>query len=168
MFFWPRRSWGRSIRYVLHRMWRLRATPRAIALGCAAGVFVSFTPFLGLHFISAGLLAWMTRGSILASALGTFIGNPVTFPVIWFSAYHLGSLVLGLEPMNQPIDLSAGVFHTSVDTLWPLLKPMTVGGVPLGLMAGAISYYLVKRGAEAYQEKKRVRQLPTSHHPAQA
>lgn len=168
VFIWPRRSWRRSLRYVRHRMWRLKATPRAIALGCAVGVFVSFMPFLGLHFISAGLLAWMTRASILASALGTFVGNPITFPLIWLSAYHLGSLVLGIEPMHDPIDLSAGIFHMSVDTLWPLLKPMTVGGVPLGLLAGAISYFLVKRGVEAYQEKKRHRQFPTGPHAAQA
>ncbi len=146
----------------------MRATPHAIALGCAAGVFVSFLPFLGLHFIMAGIISWATRSSILASALGTFIGNPVTFPFIWVAAYHLGSWVLRLEPTDQPIDLSAGIFQSSVDSVWPLLKPMTVGGVPLGLLAGATSYYLAKRAVEAYQEKRRGRPVQTGQHPARA
>ncbi len=168
VFVWPRRSWARSIRYVTHRLSRLRATPHAIALGCAAGVFVSFLPFLGLHFILAGCFSWLTRSSMLASALGTFIGNPVTFPFIWLGAYHLGSWVLGQEPTDQPIDLSAGIFRSSLESVWPLLKPMTVGGIPLGLLAGAASYVLMRRAVEAYQQKRRIRGVRHGRHPAQA
>ena len=65
VWLWPRRNWKRSSRYISHRLRRLRATPHAIALGCATGVFASFTPFLGGHFVLAGVLAWLTRGSIL-------------------------------------------------------------------------------------------------------
>jgi uncharacterized protein (DUF2062 family) len=64
--------------------------PRGIALGFAARAFVSFTPFIGVHFILAGLLAFALRASILASAIGTVVGNPVSFPFIWLAAYNLG------------------------------------------------------------------------------
>lgn len=169
VYVWPRRSWARSSRYVLYRLWRLRATPHAIGLGCAAGVFVSFLPFLGMHFIMAGVISWLTRASIIASALGTFIGNPVTFPFIWIGAYQLGAWMLGQQPMVETIDLSAGIFQSSLDTLWPLIKPMTIGGVPLGLLAGAVSYYLVKRAVEAYQSKRRRdRRMQAGGHTAQA
>lgn len=154
IFLWPRRSWGRSWRYVLFRVWRLKATPHAISLGFATGVFASFTPFMGGHFIIAGILAWMMRGSILASALGTFVGNPLTFPFIWLGAYELGNWVLGGIGEAREIDLSTKMLHGSVDNLLPLIKPMTVGGVPLGIMAGSIGYYLIRRATDAYHAKK--------------
>ena len=70
----------RSGQYVTKRILRLTATPHAVAAGVAAGAFTSFTPFMGLHFLLAAVLAWMVRGNLLAPALGTFVGNPLTFP----------------------------------------------------------------------------------------
>jgi uncharacterized protein len=165
---WPRRNWKRSIRYVLTRLSRLRTSPHSIAIGAAAGVVISFTPFLGFHFILAGLLAWSLRGSLLASALGTFFGNPLTFPFIWVGSYQLGSKILGLDTqldggglLSQLKDAMANIARASWDTiwyaiepLWPMmLKPMAVGGVPMGVVAGVISYYLVKKLAGAYQHR---------------
>lgn len=154
IWLWPRRSWSRSSRYIGHRLRRLRATPHAIALGCAIGVFASFTPFLGGHFILAGLLAWITRGSILASALGTFFGNPLTFPFMWYGSYHLGVWALGLNPKNKNIDFATDVYEKSFDQLWPILKPVMIGGIPLGIIAGSIAYFLVRKAAEAYRDKR--------------
>ena len=59
-----------------------------VAAGVAAGAFTSFTPFMGLHFLFAALFAWAIRGNLLASALGTFVGNPLTFPFIWAATSH--------------------------------------------------------------------------------
>lgn len=167
IWLWPRRSWSRSSRYVFYRLWRLRATAHAIALGCACGVFSSFTPYLGGHFILAGALAWITRGSILASALGTFVGNPLTFPLIWFATYHVGNWALGETSNINVIDLSDSLLNKSFDQLWPLLKPMTVGGVPLGILAGTTAYFIVKKAAVSYQRKSRKRRLIRGR-PAQA
>jgi len=86
---WPKMGLSRAWRYVVHRMARLKASPHAIALGFAAGAFASFTPFVGLHFILAGLIAFALRSSILASAIGTVVGNPLTFPFIWLSTYNV-------------------------------------------------------------------------------
>ncbi len=159
IWLWPRRSWPRSARYVLYRLRRLRATPHAIALGCACGAFASFTPYLGVHFILAGVLAWITRGSIIASAFGTFVGNPLTFPFIWIAAYQLGNWVLGETAAINVLYLSDSLLNKSFDKIWPLLKPMTVGGVPLGILAGTIVYFIVKKASESYQRKSRKRRL---------
>ena len=167
VWFWPRRNWSRSTRYVAFRLWRLRATPHAIALGCAAGVFSSFTPFLGLHFIIAGVIAWITRSSILASALGTFFGNPLTFPFIWISSFQLGNWALGQDSNVKDIDLSGGIFYKSMDQILPLIKPMTVGGVPLGILAGSVIYFIVKKASDGYQNKQRQQRRLNPSHPAQ-
>lgn len=167
--FWPRRSWGRSARYVLLRLKRLKSSPHQIALGCAAGVFVSFTPFLGLHMMSAGLIAWALGGSVIASALGTFAGNPLSYPVIWLSTFNLGSLLLGRPDGARPVDLgrSAEAFrdsmenfsvHTApqlIETLWPLLKPMALGSLPMGGAAAILSYVAVRRLVETSRAQRR-------------
>ena len=167
VWLWPRRTWSRSARYVMHRLRRLQATPHKIALGCACGVFASFTPFMGGHFLLGGLLSWITRSSMLASALGTFFGNPLTFPIIWLSTYHLGSWVLGQPTHIEDIDLSASISNYAFDQILPLIKPMMIGGVPLGILAGSITYFIVRKVSESYRRKRHRRDLGRGH-PAQA
>ena len=150
---WPRRSWGRSTRYVIHRVRRLSATPHAVALGFAAGVFVSATPFLGTHLIMSALIAWIVGGSIVAAILGTFVGNPLTYPLFWVATYEVGQLMLGTGGDRPHIDFSSGVFDP--DQLWPIIKPMTLGAIPVGLACAGLSYFLVRPAVNAYQHRRR-------------
>jgi uncharacterized protein (DUF2062 family) len=152
---WPRRSWTRSSRYVIYRLRRLSDTPHAVALGFAVGVFTAATPFLGTHMVMAALLAWVVGGSVIAALLGTFVGNPLTYPVFWYSTYEVGNLMLGGGSGKQRIDLSGGIFQTSIDQLWPILKPMSLGSIPVGLALAALSYLLVKPMVEAYKHRRR-------------
>lgn len=151
---WPRRSWSRSTRYVVHRIRRLSATPHAVALGFAAGVFAACTPFIGMHMMMAALLAWIVGGSIGAAVLGTFVGNPLTYPIVWVGSYELGSLMLGGGVDRPKIDLSSGIFQT--DQLWPIVKPMSLGALPIGLGLAALSYVVVRPAVNAYQHRRRV------------
>ncbi len=152
---WPRRSWSRSSRYVIYRLRRLSDSPHAVALGFAAGVFAASTPFIGAHMVMAALLAWVIGGSLVAALLGTFIGNPLTYPLFWYSTYEVGELMLGPGAEKPSIDLSAGIFQSSVEQLWPLLKPMTLGSIPVGLALAALSYVLVKPMVDAYKHRRR-------------
>ena len=69
---WPRRGWKRAMDYVRHRVSRLSGSPHSVALGFAVGVFASFTPFMGFHFMIGFLARLLLRGSLIASAFGTF------------------------------------------------------------------------------------------------
>ena len=70
-FFYPRGGWTRAALYVVHRIRRLPDPAHRISRGVAAGVFVCFTPYFGLHFVMATLIAWVIRGNILAALLAT-------------------------------------------------------------------------------------------------
>jgi uncharacterized protein len=155
---WPRRSWTRSSRYVVYRLRRLSDTPHAVALGFAIGVFTAVTPFLGTHMVMAALLAWVIGGSVVAALLGTFIGNPLTYPLFWYSTYEVGNLMLGGSSGKEPIDLSGGIFQSSLEHLWPILKPMSLGSIPVGILLAALSYLLVRPMVEAYKNR-RLREL---------
>ena len=150
---WPRRSWSRSTRYVVHRVRRLSATPHAVALGFAAGVFAACTPFMGFHMIMASLIAWIIGGSIVAAILGTFVGNPLTYWFFWITTYELGSVMLGGNHAKLSLDFSKGFFQT--DQIWAAVHPMTLGAIPIGLVLAALSYALVRPAVNAYQHRRR-------------
>lgn len=157
--FWPRRSFWRSAQYYAKRVLRLTATPHAIAAGIAAGVFVSFLPFLGFHFILAAVLAWVLAGNLIASAIGTAIGNPLTFPLIWGSTYKLGCFILGSHDASDGIHFGRLLGHFEFWQLWdPVLKPMVAGAIPIG-MAFALGFYLVTRWSVATFRHERQRRL---------
>ncbi|MEL6946215.1 MAG: DUF2062 domain-containing protein [Pseudomonadota bacterium] len=167
---WPRRSWARSGKYVTKRVLRLTASPHAIAAGVAAGAFTSFTPFMGFHFIVAAIVAWLLRGNLIASALGTFFGNPLTFPFIWAGAYKAGHFVLGsVAASDAPAlgEATKGIFRslwefdwssigTALEAIWtPILFPMLVGGVLIGPIFAVPIYFITRRGAIMFRESRR-------------
>ena len=166
---WPQRGLQRGWRYLWHRMTRISATPHTIALGAAAGAFASFTPFMGFHFIIAAVIAFALGGSIVASALGTAVGNPLTFPFIWLASYNLGALLLGhRQRTGLSIDLPDHKFmllFTQPGALWrafwtaidPYIVPMTVGGVPLGMACGLAVYFIVRSAVAGYQRRRQAR-----------
>lgn len=153
---WPTRGWRRSARYVGHRLGRLPGTPYRIAAGFAAGVAVSFTPFIGFHFLGGALLALLLRGSVMASAIGTAVGNPWTFPFIWAWIYGLGRWILGHTggTAELPDNLS---FQFIFDNVWGVLWPMTVGGLPMGVLAWCLSFWPMRRLVDGYQRARRFR-----------
>jgi len=158
---WPRRSFARSAQYFAKRVLRLSATPHAIAAGVAAGVFASFLPFIGLHFVIAAVLAWVLAGNLLASAFGTAIGNPLTFPFIWGGTLEAGRLILygNFSAIHVPVNLKRMLYHGEFGQLWePFLKPMTIGAIPIGLVF-AVSFYFLTRWATAAFRERRRRQL---------
>lgn len=157
-YLWPRRSFSRSILYFVKRVLRLTATPHAIAAGVAAGVFSSFTPFLGFHFIMALVLAHLLAGNLVAAAVGTGVGNPLTFPLIWGASYELGGYILTAGTHERHIDLVTLFRDLKFTQLWePVLKPMLVGGIPLGLFFAVIFYGLTYWGVTAFRARRRLR-----------
>lgn len=176
---WPRRSWRRSFRYHRARLMRAQASPHAVGLGLAAGVFVAFLPVFGIQMLLAGLIAWMGRASVLAALVGTFAGNPLTWPLMWIGSYSLGASLLG-EPLPLaaeelrlvagrlagpwPAELTLTTLLTASElTLWPVLKPLLLGSLVLGLVCALTFYCMVRRAAEVSQTRRSLRCLATRH-----
>lgn len=149
--FWPRVSWNRSGRYVMKRMLRMKASPHKIAIGCAAGVFASITPLIGVQMAMAGAIALILRGSIAAAMLATFFGNPLSWPIIWGATYALGSAMIG-----QPGAAEAAALLPGDDPFLPILYTMLIGSIPIGLASAAVSYGVVARMVSAVQTPRRL------------
>lgn len=155
--FWPSIGWKRATIYVWRRVWRLTGTPHAIALGFSAGTFMSFTPFLGFHIMLAMLIAWVIRGNLIAAAFGTLVGNPLSYPPIWVATYDLGNLMLGTSSGHHIDLMSTLMSQKAFDVVLPVLMPMALGSLPLGLAAAVVTYFIVKATVAAYQLRKRER-----------
>lgn len=151
---WPRGGLHRGWLYLWHRLKRLRHHPHSVALGFAIGVFVSFTPFLGLHLALCVAFSLLFRVSILASLIGQVVGNPVTLPFIWLSSFKLGDVLLhrGGGAAGVTVEGLMQKFF-SFETVGSILLPMITGGFVLGLIFAAISYagiyFLMTRAAPA-------------------
>jgi uncharacterized protein (DUF2062 family) len=153
--FWPRSGFSRATRYIAHRISRLPGTPYRIAAGFACGAAISFTPFLGAHFVLALLISLAIRGSIVASAFGTLVGNPLTFPFIWAWLYVSGCWLLGQEVARDlPTRFSAAYIF---DHPWEILWPMTVSGIPTALAAWCVFFLPVRVLVLDYQRARRWR-----------
>jgi uncharacterized protein len=147
-----------------HRLARIDGTPYAIACGFACGAAVSFTPFVGLHFVFAAIIAWIVRGNIFTSAIGTAMGNPWTFPFIWAVTYKLGVKILGWEETNDIMAKMDEMFskftivdlvNNPFDVLGPFLEtvflPMLLGGTIIGGSLWIVFYWPVYKLVSEYK-----------------
>ena len=89
-----------------------------------------------------------------------FFGNPLTFPLLWGASWETGKLILHERlPKNGPPAHLGEMLHTlSFAKLWhPILEPMLIGAVPLGLIFGLIFYGITRWGMTAFREQRRKR-----------
>ncbi len=176
-FMWPRGGWARAFQYVRHRMKRLPDSPERIARGVWAGVFVTFTPLFGLHFIAAAMMALVLRGNILASLMATFVGNPLTFIFIAYISLKTGYLILGAELERWQLkmlsrrfaDAGSDLWHNFISIFTParmdwsglaifskeVFIPYFIGGIIPGLICATIAYYLTVPVLYAYQKRRK-------------
>ena len=139
-FFWPRKGIKRGWLYLMLRVLRLRSTDYALAAGFASGIFASFTPLIGLHLLIACCIAWLIGGNMLMSVIGTAIGNPWTFPLIWALIYAVGSLLIGQDPVLQ--DVSGISYATFLEAPGTVFISMIVGGFVTGTIFGLLFFLL--------------------------
>ena len=163
---WPHIGWKRAFAYSKHRLARLPGTPYTIAAGFAIGAAVSFTPFVGLHFVVSAAIAFIMRANILASAIGTAVGNPWTFPFIWWLIYNTGMWMLGIDegivlPETLTFDF---VFEHFLDVFLPML----LASVPIGVIVWMIFYFPLRALVANYQSSRRARLAKNKATPDQA
>ena len=166
-----------AIGYVGIRLKRIPETPHKISLGMSCGIFASFTPLFGLHFLIAGLLSYVLRANVLASLIGTFIGNPITFPIITVFNLKLGEWILGSNEYSsgdggkifegfldfifliyKSLFTEGSIGENSVprmnEFLYGVFIPYSLGGLILGISVAIISYFLLRPLVSTYKKKR--------------
>lgn len=176
---YPKGGWARAFHYIKHRLRRLPDTPEKIARGIWAGVFTTFTPFYGLHFVVAAIIATIMRGNILAALLATFFGNPLTYVPIGIISLNTGHFLLGTQNTVDVERSLGGKFVDAGHDLWhnflaiftdekadwmglavfydEVFYPYMIGGIIPGLIAGYIAYFVSVPVIRVYQNRRKGR-----------
>ena len=109
---------------------RLPDTPERTALAFGLGVFLGFSPFLGLQTLAWHRHCLSTRLSRVAVILGTWVNLPWVVPVYYVLATELGARLLGVEPPSRlGADLRdmvarAGFGSSALGELLTIFRPM--------------------------------------------
>ena len=102
-------------------------------MGLALGTAVSFSPIVGTHFLQVAFLAWLLRANVVAGLIGTFAGNPWTYPFIWWGSIKFGAFLIGVfglqaaESVPADIDLSV-LWHMIIHEPVRVFLPWMLGG----------------------------------------
>jgi len=144
---------ARTFKKGFDRFLKIRGNPREIALGMALGIFVSMTPFIGLHTVIAIFFAALFKWNKISAALGVWVTNPFTAPFIYGITYFTGKLCLGIEKIPKlNADLSYSKIITMLQKTPEILLVLIVGGIVVGLPLAFFGYYFSYSAISRYQE----------------
>src|SRR5918997_4736362 len=155
------------VRAALRRLLALDDPPERTALAFSIGVFIAFSPFLGLHTLMATALAFAFRFNKIAIYTGTFINNPfLTLVPITVASYAVGALLLGrpvslpegaLELLSHPRPLTGGYWHQLLAHLWDVVLPFSVGATVLSVVCSLAAYPVTLRLLRAHARRKEIK-----------
>ena len=159
---------SRLLRRAIRSIVTLKGSPRAIAMGAAIGVFIAFTPTIGLQMLLGALVATLVGANRPAAMIPAWITNPVTIPPIYAFTYWLGRFFWKGPPVSEVYDQLVGAAKTLGRLSWyefldqfthflqtgvDVFIAMMIGGLLVGTVLGATSYPLVYKATEKYQQK---------------
>ena len=129
----------RIIKLQKYKITKIKDFPESVALGMAWGAAVSFTPLLGFHLIICYLGTWLMRGNLIAATVGTIIGNPWTFPFIFYLDYKLGTTIF-----LERIDFYEFKIIFFVEHFEDLFYPTLLGSFPIAVTLWFVTFYTCK------------------------
>ena len=145
----------------LERLLHIHDTPRRTAAAFALGVFIGFSPLLGLHTALGLGLAFAFGLNRVAVLLGVYVNLP------WFlGPYYTVATLAGAAVLRRPLppgllgDFAALLEHWPpadldrlVTLLRPLLWPYVAGSTLLAGLAAAVAYYAALGFVEARRHR---------------
>jgi uncharacterized protein (DUF2062 family) len=151
-------------RAAFRRLLAIDDPPERTALAFSIGVFIAFSPFLGLHTILATAVAFLFRFNKIAIYTGTFLNNPfLTLVPIIIASYAIGAFILGrplripdegLELLQNPRIFSGQYYRQLFVQSWNIVWPFSVGAMALSVVCSLLAYPLTLRALRAYHDHK--------------
>jgi uncharacterized protein (DUF2062 family) len=141
----------------------LNDTPHSIAMGAAAGIFISLTPTVGLHMVLIIVLSFFIRMNRTAGCATVWLNSPPLLFVTFFLNYLVGSWMLFQQPMGWHDFMSC--FHGAwqaafsnaswYENLWAMFVifgtmacqiawPLCLGSIVVGIVCAVPTYFFVR------------------------
>jgi uncharacterized protein (DUF2062 family) len=157
-----------SLKKGYQRLLKIRGHPNEIALGLALGLFVGMTPSMGFHTAIAVFFAALFKWNKISSAIGVWVTNPLTAPVIYGVNYFIGAKLIGLQKVYSLPEANgfAKIYQIMLkapEIFWAL----TLGGIVLGLPLAVVGYYFSYTVVQKYQDDIKQKLLKSKEKLAQ-
>lgn len=143
------------IRSWLEQLLHTHDTPRRTAAAYSLGVFLGFSPMLGLHTVLGLALAFVFRLNRVAVVLGVYSNLPWLVPAYYTVATIAGAAVLGVDVQPRALEeamraISAatwgdfgGLARRLAPIMWAYVLGSTVGSIILAAVAYRVSLAMI-------------------------
>ncbi|MEP6670902.1 MAG: DUF2062 domain-containing protein [Chthoniobacter sp.] len=112
-----------------------KPTRQTVAGGLALGLFVGFSPTMGIQLILSGVAAVFLRVNIPMALAGSFVTNPFSAAIIYPLEYQLGIWLVGTP---QPRDLEG--YASALRNFARYARPLWAGSLVFSSLAAALAY----------------------------
>lgn len=148
----------RGIRLQLWKLLRLKEPPERTALAYGIGVFLGFSPFLGLHILIALAVILLFKVNRLAIFAGVFTNNPWTVAPAATLGTALGFHILGTRGSIPEISdeklFSRAFLQDMIGDIEHLLLPFLVGNLVLAAGAGILGFFVARFLLVRYRRRR--------------
>lgn len=156
------------LRNLIVSLSRVPETPERIAFAFAVGVFIGFSPLLGLHTVLGVFCILLFRLNKIATMLGVWSNVPWIVVPYYGLATWLGVKILGLpEGMRFPrvgfYDLLGREFWVWLIDQWRLLIPAFLGSLILCTVLACLAYPVALILVRSYRKRFEVSGDDMSH-----
>ena len=146
---------------LLKKLLQIEDTPERTALAFSIGIFLGFSPFLGLHTLTGLAVAFLFRLNRVAILVGVWTNTPW-----WLVPYYTFATWLGMWVVRFRIDWATlerifqlgkekgfltSEFWMRIASQWELFVSFLTGSLILALLFSLIAYPLSLRGIRFYR-----------------
>ena len=105
----------------------------------AVGLFFAWIPVPFQMVLAAGA-AIIIHGNLPLSIALVWITNPITMPALFFFAYKIGAIILGV---NKPFNFSLSIDWLT-DTVHDIWQPLLLGSTICAVVSSVVGYFGIK------------------------
>lgn len=155
----------RSIRELIKRLLHIEDTPERTALAYAIGIFLGFSPFVGLHTLVGLAIAFLFGLNRVAVLLGVWTNTPWWIVPFYVIATRVGMSVTGFRmdwatlkeifQLGMDQGFMSSDFWGGMTSQWGLLLSFLTGSLILCTFLSVVAYPLSVKWIKFYRLRKR-------------
>ena len=125
---------------LLHDPNRWHMNRKSVSMAFFVGLFFMWVPLPSQMILAAGV-AILIRCNLPISVALVWITNPVTMPPMFYFAYKLGNIMLGLPANNIEFEASFEWIQQEMEIIW---QPFLLGCFTLGVTSAVTGFVSIR------------------------